>query len=164
MNAVPQGKKFALIQDLMSNGYNIVLLCRLAQVSRSGFYKWMKRQTFISPKQREDETMKLKIGACHEKMKGILSYRRIQVWLERTYGIHVNHKRVQKLMGELGIRAVIRRKRLYYGKREAYVLSGNHLNREFIANQTNQKWVTYITKSHVQRTKALSLRHQRSLQ
>ncbi|WP_404592560.1 IS3 family transposase [Paenibacillus sp. RC73] len=88
--------------------------------------------------------MKLKIGACHEKMKGIFGYRRMQVWLERTYCIHVNHKRVQRLMGELGIRAVIRRKRSYYGKKEAYVLSGNHLNREFIANQTNQKWVTWI--------------------
>ncbi|WP_404592961.1 hypothetical protein [Paenibacillus sp. RC73] len=78
MNAVPQGKKFALIQDLMSNGYNIVLLCRLAQVSRSGFYKWMKRQTFISPKQREDEwIVNSKSNNFFKGCKAILNRRHI---------------------------------------------------------------------------------------
>jgi transposase InsO family protein len=48
-------------------------------------------------------------------------------------------------MSELGIKAVIRRKRPYYGKKEAYVISGNHLNREFKAEQPNKKWVTDIT-------------------
>lgn len=57
----------------------------------------------------------------------------------------MNHKRVQRLMGELGLRAVIRRKRPYYGKKEAYVISDNHLNRAFTADQPNQKWVTDIT-------------------
>jgi len=31
---------------------------------------------FISQKQREDESMKLKIMACYEKLKGIYGYRR----------------------------------------------------------------------------------------
>lgn len=145
MDAVPSSKKFAVIKELLHKKYNLTLLCNLAGVSRSGFYKWLNRQTFVSPKQREDEALKLKIVECHEKLKGIYGYRRVKVWLKRTYAIHMNHKRVQRLMGELGLRAVIRRKRPYYGKKEAYVISDNHLNREFTAEQPNQKWVTDIT-------------------
>ncbi|QSF42845.1 IS3 family transposase [Paenibacillus tianjinensis] len=145
MEAVPSSKKFEVIKELLQKKYSLILLCKLAGVSRSGFYKWMNRQTFVSPKQREDEAMKLKIVECYEKLKGIYGYRRVKIWLKRSYAIHMNHKRVQRLMGELGIQAVIRRKRPYYGKKEAYVISENHLNREFNADLPNQKWVTDIT-------------------
>ncbi|MEK4460589.1 MULTISPECIES: IS3 family transposase [Paenibacillus] len=58
------------------------------------------------------------------ELKGIYGYRRVKVWLNRIYGIHINHKRVRRTMGELKIKASIRRKRPYYGKKEAYVISG----------------------------------------
>lgn len=48
-------------------------------------------------------------------------------------------------MGELGIKVIIRRKRPYYGKKEAYVISDNHLNRDFQASKPNEKGVTDIT-------------------
>jgi transposase InsO family protein len=48
-------------------------------------------------------------------------------------------------MRELGIQAVIRKKKPYYGKKEAYVVSANHLNRDFVASKPNEKWVTDIT-------------------
>jgi putative transposase len=48
-------------------------------------------------------------------------------------------------MKEMGIQAVIRKKRPYYGKKEAYVISNNHLNRNFQASRPNEKWVTDIT-------------------
>ncbi|ARJ25595.1 hypothetical protein B7492_29560 (plasmid) [Bacillus mycoides] len=89
--------------------------------------------------------MKKKILECHKKLRGIYGYRRIQVWLKATYNLHLNHKRIQRLMSELGIKAVIRKKRPYYGKKEAYVISENHLNREFQASKPNEKWVTDIT-------------------
>nr|WP_156510178.1 IS3 family transposase [Paenibacillus macquariensis] len=142
---MPSGKKFKVIKELVGNGYNVILLCQLANVSRSGFYRWVKRQVSSSPKRKEDEAMKLKIMECHGKLRGIYGYRRVKTWLYRIYGIHMNHKRVQRLMNELEIKAVIRRKRPYYGKKEAYVISGNHLNREFKASQPNTKWVTDIT-------------------
>ncbi|PFA05100.1 MULTISPECIES: IS3 family transposase [Bacillus cereus group] len=40
-----------------------------------------------------------------------------QVWLKATYNLHLNHKRIQRLMSELGIKAVIRKKRPYYEKK-----------------------------------------------
>lgn len=48
-------------------------------------------------------------------------------------------------MNEMGIQAVIRKKKPYYGKKEAYVISSNLLNRDFHAARPNEKWVTDIT-------------------
>ncbi|MEC3298320.1 IS3 family transposase [Bacillus thuringiensis] len=145
MTAVSKSAKFEVIQELFEKGYTITLLCDIAKVSRSGYYKWLKRQTFLSEKQLEDTAIKTKILECHKKLKGIYGYRRIQVWLKLTYNLHFNHKRIQRLMKELGIQSSIRKKRPYYGKKEAYVISQNYLNRDFYAIAQNQKWVTDIT-------------------
>ncbi|WP_353847163.1 transposase [Bacillus mycoides] len=32
------------------------------------------------------------------------------MWLKATYNLHLNHKRIQRLMSELGIKSVIRKK------------------------------------------------------
>lgn len=68
MDTVLHSKKFEVIEELLHKKYNLTLLCNLAGVSRSGFYKWVNRQMFVSPKQREDEAMKLKIVECYEKL------------------------------------------------------------------------------------------------
>ncbi|MGM7683295.1 IS3 family transposase [Cytobacillus sp. Hm23] len=144
MNTSPNNK-YQIIYDLAQMNYSIHLLCFVAEVSRSGYYKWLERETFPSEKQREDKEIKKKIMECHRKYKGIYGYRRIQVWLKVTYEIHINHKRVQRLMKDLGIKSVIRKKRPYYGRKEAYLISNNYLNREFHASKPNEKWVTDIT-------------------
>jgi transposase len=64
----------------------------------------------------------------HYKMKGIQgleekrSKTKITAWLRKKYNLTINHKRVYRLMKELGIQANIRRKRKYVGKKEAYVV------------------------------------------
>ncbi|WP_408007392.1 IS3 family transposase [Pseudalkalibacillus sp. A8] len=145
MEAVSTGTKYKVIQDMSKKQYPVQLLCELAGVSRGGYYKWLKRQEAPSSKQLEDDKIKKLIIKCHTKLKGIYGYRRIHVWLKSVHNLHMNHKRVQRLMGELGIKAIIRRKRPYYGKKEAYAISENHLNRDFKASKPNEKWVTDIT-------------------
>ncbi|WP_289142504.1 IS3 family transposase, partial [uncultured Brevibacillus sp.] len=145
MDSVPSNQMFTVIRELAKRGYCVLLLCELAHVSRSGYYKWVQRQEILSPKQLEDEQMKEKIAECRTEVRGIYGYRRVKVWIEKKYGIKMNHKRVQRLMKIMGIQAVIRKKRLYYGKKEVYVVSGNLLNRDFHASRPNEKWVTDIT-------------------
>lgn len=145
MDEVPTRKKFEVIKEMSAGNSSIQLLCQIAGVSKSGYYKWLKRQKTPSEKQLKDESMKKRIMECHKKHRGIYGYRRVQIWLKKTYGLHINHKRIQRLMNKLGIRAVIRKKKPYYGKKEAYVMSDNHLNRDFTASAPNQKWVTDIT-------------------
>ncbi|WP_144569770.1 IS3 family transposase, partial [Bacillus pseudomycoides] len=145
MKAVSKARKFEVIHEMSEKGFTVTVLCDIAGVTRSGYYKWIKRHSTPSEKQSEDVKIKKKILKCHKKLRGIYGYRRVQVWLKVTYNLHVNHKRIQRLMGELGIKAIIRRKRPYYGKKEAYVISDNHLNRDFQASKPNEKWVTDIT-------------------
>ncbi|WP_026585320.1 IS3 family transposase [Bacillus sp. J33] len=145
MTNLPKTKKFEVILEMSQRNYPISLLCQIAEVSKSGYYKWLKRQEFPTAKQLEDEKVKKKIMECHKKLRGIYGYRRVKVWLEKIYGLHINHKRIQRLMRDLEIKAVIRKKKPYYGKKEAYVVSDNHLNRNFIASKPNEKWVTDIT-------------------
>ena len=145
MKVVSKTKKFEVIHEMKKTGYTVTILCDIAGVTRSGYYKWIKRHMKPSKKQSEDIEIKKMILKCHKKLRGIYGYRRIQVWLKATYNLHLNHKRIQRLMSELGIKAVIRKKRPYYGKKEAYVISENHLNREFQASKPNEKWVTDIT-------------------
>nr|WP_281278890.1 IS3 family transposase [Ectobacillus funiculus] len=87
----------------MAHQYSIQLLCDLAQVSRSGYYKWLQRQTYLSPKQIEGQKIKERIKEYHAKLKGIYGYRRVMVWLRRRHGLQLNHhKRVQRLMRSSG--------------------------------------------------------------
>ncbi|WP_412102101.1 IS3 family transposase [Paenibacillus larvae] len=93
----------------------------------------------------EDQFLKEKIVEGHQRLRGILGYPRMRIWLKKTYGIHVNHKRVYRLMKQMGIQAQIRKKKRYYDKKEVCVVSDNVLNRDFHATRPNEKWVTDIT-------------------
>lgn len=137
--------QYELVEQLTDIGYNITLLCEIAKVSRSGYYKWIRKKLTPSPKQLMDQDLKEKILEGHQRLHGILGYPRMQVWLFKTYGIRANHKRVYRLMKEMGIQAKIRKKKRFYGKKEVCVVSDNILNREFHASQPNEKWVTDIT-------------------
>ncbi|WP_215157162.1 DDE-type integrase/transposase/recombinase [Paenibacillus sp. ISL-20] len=68
---------------------------------------------------------------------------RITVALKRE-GLHVNHKRVYRLMKKLSIRSVIRRKRRFFGQ-QASVVHPNRLERNFQSDTPLQKLVTDIT-------------------
>ncbi|MEK4508020.1 IS3 family transposase [Paenibacillus anaericanus] len=144
-NRVSKVSQYELVNQLVSAGYNITLLCEIAKVSRSGYYKWIRRMLTPSSKQLMDEELKEKIMEVHQRLHGIFGYPRIQTWLFKTHGIHVNHKRVYRLMKEMGIKSKIRRKKRFHGKKETYVTSDNILNRDFHASQPNEKWVTDIT-------------------
>ena len=66
----------------------------------------------------------------------------------RQMGFHLNHKTVLKLMNELGIHSILRKKR--HGKRgKTSHIAPNLLNRDFTATALNQKWVTDVTEFHV---------------
>lgn len=129
----------------MSANYSVTLLCETAGVSRSGYYKWLKRQGMVTPKQKEDAYLKELILSCHQKMKGIYGYYRVKTWLLRQHQWQVNHKRVYRLMKELGIQATIRRKKRYFKRQAENLIVPNRLNRVFQASRPNEKWATDIT-------------------
>lgn len=106
-------------------------------VSRAGYYKWAKAQ-----KEDKDSELKEIISFEYEKVKGIYGYRRMTIILKRKYGIYANHKRVYRLMKQMDLQAVIRRKRTYIKNKKGSVILPNIINRNFHAEETNKKWVT----------------------
>lgn len=124
--------------------YLIGDMCRLFEVSYSGYYKWRLRQ------QQPDRDMWLteKIQERYVASKNSAGYRQITLQLKTHYGLVVNHKAVYRIMKKLGIQSVSRRRRPYTRYSQAIHRYDNIVNRDFKAERNNQKWVTDITYIH----------------
>ncbi len=124
----------------MAKRYPVTFLCHIANVSKSGYYKWRKMRANRHAKKEQD--LKEHILAIH-RLRPYYGYPRMARALRRE-GIHINHKKVYRLMKEMGIRSVIRKKRRFFGK-QVSVVYPNRLERQFRAAEPNKKWVTDIT-------------------
>ena len=90
-------------------------MCRFFGVSRSGYYGYIKRMEIPA----KDLPLAEKIRECQDECKNTYGYRRVHIWLERQ-GIYHDPKTVLRV-------------------------NPNLLNRNFAADQPNQKWVTDIS-------------------
>ncbi|MEN9656721.1 MAG: hypothetical protein RL571_186 [Pseudomonadota bacterium] len=68
----------------------------------------------------------------------------------RKEGEWLNHKTVQRLMQELGLRSCVRPKKYRSYKGECGKVAPNILPRQFSADKPNQKWVTDVTEFNEQ--------------
>ena len=82
-----------------------------------------------------------------EKSRKTYGYRRITLWIQQNKDVSINHKTVLRLMNKMHIRSVARKRKPYkkMSQLDIYHRYENVLDREFTANQPNQKWVTDIT-------------------
>jgi putative transposase len=137
-----------IVIDELKHRQSVKGLCEYLEINRSSYYAYMKRID-----NDPDEDLKLKIIAIYEQRDKTVGYRHIQDELYRQYCLVVNHKKVLRLMQELGIKAIIRRKYVYRTSHEAAVSDGriaeNLLKRDFKADKPNQKWVTDVTQYRV---------------
>jgi putative transposase len=124
--------------------YSLSELCRVLEVSESGYYAWRKRPE--SKRSEEDQRLLKKIEASHEQSRGC--YGSPRVWEDLTeQGEHVSKKRVARLMRVHGVKgAMPRKKRVVTTDSEhSHPIAENVLHREFEATEPNQKWVSDIT-------------------
>jgi putative transposase len=84
------------------------------------------------------------LTALFHEHKGRYGYRRIKYALRRL-GVWLNHKTVQRLMRELGLKSCVRPKRYKSYQGEVGHTAPNLLNRHFEASRPNEKWVTDVT-------------------
>jgi putative transposase len=131
------------VQELRQQ-YPIAGLLKVAQLPRSTFYY---QQSLLS---RDDKYEQLKgmIKAVYERHKGRYGYRRITAVVQQS-GCQVNHKVVQRLMGLLGLKSLVRPKKYRSFKGEVGQAAPNKLQRQFAAGAANQKWVTDVTEFNV---------------
>ena len=119
--------------------YSISEMCRFFDVSRSGYYDYVKRMDIPS----RDLPLAEKIIECQTKHGKTYGYRRVHIWLERQ-GIHHNPKTVLRVMQKYELLSEVRRKK-YHNYGNVLHKYDNLLDRDFNADRPNQKWVTDIS-------------------
>ena len=119
-------------------------LLNLAKLPRSTFY-YQQQVLRTTDKYQQ---LKDQIRAIFDRHRGRYGYRRITAGL-RQLGTQVNHKLVQRLMGVLGLKSLVRPKKYRSFKGEVGQAAPNELQRQFKAEAANRKWVTDVTEFNV---------------
>ena len=123
--------------------FSIGAMCRVLEVSASGYYAWRRRM--ISARSREDQGLRQTIRAIHARSRQTYGSPRIHAELKEE-GTRVGRKRVARLMRELGLAGVSRRKSVRTTRRDPAARPAPDLvERNFAASKPNQLWVADIT-------------------
>jgi len=134
--------RFRFIHAEKAN-YPVRVMCRVLKVSTSGYYAYLERGP--STRQREDEKLKVHIGAIHVRSRGTYGRARVMQQLLRE-DVEVGKQRVARLMGEMGLQGLPRKRfRRTTDSSHARPVAPNVLDRNFEAERPNQFWVTDIT-------------------
>ena len=107
---------------------------------KSVYYYWQKAGSQADPY----ADTKTQINAIFNAHQGRYGYRRVHLELRNQHK-YLNHKTVQKLMGQLGLKSTVRPKRYRSYKGSVGKVAPNLLERNFAASKPNQKWVTDVT-------------------
>jgi transposase InsO family protein len=118
-------------------------MCRVLDVSVSGFYAWKKRP--VSAREREDGELAERIVEIFQEHRGVYGSPRIHSALQDE-GIHVGRKRVVRLMQQVRLSAHCRTHRVVTTRANPLAqVAENVLDRDFEAEMPNQKWVADVT-------------------
>ena len=111
--------------------YSISEMCRFFEVSRSGYYDYVKRMDVPA----WDLPLAEKIRECQEHSHNTYGYRRVHIWLEKQ-GIYRNPKTVLRVMQKYNLLSEIRRKKYHNYTNGIYVYP-NRLARDVHAERPN---------------------------
>ena len=139
--------KYACIEE-NKDSFDVVMMCRVLGVARSGYYAWRKR----GPSARAQANVELakQIEAVHRESRGTYGSPRVHVEL-CAQGVACGKNRVARLMKEKEIRA--KQKRRFVVTTDSghgRPVAGNHLGRKFEVKTPNTVWagdITYIPTS-----------------
>ena len=119
------------------------MMCRLLEVSTSGYYAWLKRPA--SPRSREDAILTDRIRWIYLRSRSTYGAPRVYEEL-KDEGVQVGRKRVARLMRTAGMQGVSRRKRVLTTIRKPGARPAPDLvKRDFTADCPDQLWVADIT-------------------
>lgn len=128
--------------------HKIATLCRVLEVSTSGFYAWRARP--LSRHARDDAFLGIVIEAIHSASRGTYGAPRIQAELSLGHGIGCSKKRVARLMASRRLSGCHRRRRRAL-TRPGSLRAPDLVARSFERSAPNQLWVTdltYVPTSH----------------
>lgn len=121
--------------------YPVDAMCKVFEVSRSGYYAWRNR----TQTEKRDLWLEECILECQKHSHLTYGCRRVRRWIERYKGKTVGLKSILKTMRKLNQLSVIRRRRPFTNYAKAVHKYPNLLKRTFDQSRPNQFWVTDIT-------------------
>ena len=137
--------RFAYIHAEKANA-SVTALCRNLEVTRAGYYAYAARQRQGGgSREQQDARLREELAAEHRASRHTYGSPRLLQAL-RHKGRQVSKKRVERLWAELGM--MVRRRRRFVVTTKAdgrHRVEPNVLDRNFRAEQPNQRWVTDIT-------------------
>ena len=135
-------EKFELIAAEKAD-FEVTMMCRLLQVSRSGFYEWLDRPPSESAQRRAELTVLVEYE--FDQSAGTYGYRRVHAELRRK-GVAVDDELVRRLMRSAGLVPVQvkRRRGLTVADRQAGPIA-DLVGRDFTAEVPGAKLVGDIT-------------------
>jgi putative transposase len=124
--------------------HSIKLMCRVLEVSRSGFHAWARRP--LSPRAVEDARLTDRIRVLHTLRRKVYGSPRIWSDLVLDDGERIGRKRVERLMREAGLSGLVTKKWKSTTVRVPGVrVAEDLLDRDFAAGAPNRCWVADIT-------------------
>lgn len=134
--------KFELIRTEAAN-HSVQRMCRLLEVSRSGYYAYLERRA--KPLPERQERLLAMIRATHAECQGAYGVRRIHRELVES-GEQVSRKTVRRIMREHGIRAVQTPNFIKTtDSNHALGFAENLLKQDFCVDEPDRVWVGDIT-------------------
>jgi transposase InsO family protein len=123
--------------------FPVSILCCVLEVSRSGFYAWIRRPA--APRDVKQAELTVRVKAAHERSRGTYGSPRVHRELQ-AQGVVVSLKTVAKSMRNAGIQGRSKRRfKRTTDSRHADPIAPNVLARHFDASAPNQVWVTDVT-------------------
>jgi transposase InsO family protein len=123
--------------------YPVRMMCRLLQVSHSGYYAWRGRPE--SSREQRNRELLPQIRKVHEQSKGVYGSPRVHAELVAS-GVRVGRHKVAKLMRLERLRGCPKRR--FKTTTEAdpsHPKAKNLLRRNFSASAANQRWAADLT-------------------
>ena len=124
--------------------YSISMMCRVLEVSRSGYYASAKLDS-ISKRMERDMDLTEKIRKVHEDSRGTYGSPRVHAQLKRD-GETVSLERVARLMQEAGIKGKVKRRyKATTDSKHQKPVAPNLLERDFSTQTPDSTWCADIT-------------------
>jgi len=124
--------------------YTIHALCRTLNILRSTYYHYKLRRPEQTLIEKEDEMYKPIIKDIFDSTKERVGAKKIQA-IMRNQGYKTTSKRITRLMNEMGLVCISRKKNKHYNHSPARKFRKNKLRREFTTDKPNKVWVSDIT-------------------
>ena len=144
-----KSERFELIFQLKSNDENLIIeaACEALEVSKSGYYEYLK--AFEKREQRilKDEADEAKIRQAYESHNAKKGSRLVVDCLLREQNVKMSRKKVQRHMHAMGISGYVKRKRPYkkIGVDGEPKIAENVVNRNFMTGKPLEVLSTDIT-------------------